>query len=75
MKVSFDTFKAETLPTVEQFKNKAKCVEFDTSQDREVVYAFLRDQLARHTEQHLLDQPLTEQSEMLLGLRPYPRDQ
>lgn len=75
MRVRFETFKAETLPTVEQFKRNGKCVEFDTSQDREVVYAFLRDQLAPYTEQHLMDQPLTEQSEILLGLRPYPRDQ
>ncbi|MFU8833344.1 MAG: nucleoside monophosphate kinase, partial [Wenzhouxiangella sp.] len=73
MKARFDTFKAETLPTVEQFKSNGKCVEFDTSQDREIVYAFLRDQLAECTEQQLLDQPLTEQSEILLGLRPYPR--
>ncbi len=75
MKRRFDTFKAETLPAVELFKGKGKCVELDTSQDRETVYALLRDQLAPFTEQHLLDQPLTEQAEILLGLRPYPRDE
>jgi UMP-CMP kinase len=70
----FDTFKAETLPTVELFRSKGKCVEIDTSQDREAVYALVRDQLAEYTEQHLMDQPLTEKAEILLGLRPYPRD-
>ena len=75
VKSRFNTIKAETLPTVELFKSKGKCVEFDTSQDREVVYALVRDRLARCTEQHLMDQPLTEKAEILLGLRPYPRDE
>jgi adenylate kinase family enzyme len=74
MKLRFDTFKAETLPTVELFKGKGKCVELDTSQDREAVYALLRNQLAKYTDQQLLDQPLTEKAEILLGLRPYPKD-
>ena len=74
MKLRFDTFKAETLPTVELFKGKGKCVEIDTSQDREAVYTRLREQLAKHTEQHLLDQPFKEKSEILLGLRPYPKN-
>jgi UMP-CMP kinase len=74
MRARFDTFKAETLPTVELFRSKGKCVEIDTSQDREAVYALVRDQLAEYTEQHLMDQPLTEKAEILLGLRPYPRD-
>ncbi|UUC96511.1 nucleoside monophosphate kinase [Comamonas sp. C11] len=73
MKLRFDTFKAETLPTVELFKSKGKCVEVDTSQDRETVYALLRDQLAPHTDPQLLAQPLSEKAEILLGLRPYPK--
>ncbi|GGC89163.1 nucleoside monophosphate kinase [Halopseudomonas salina] len=74
MKLRFDTFKEETLPTVELFRSKGKCVELDTSQDREAVYALLRGELAAYTEQQLMDEPLTDKSEMLLGLRPYPRD-
>jgi UMP-CMP kinase len=74
MRARFDTFKAETLPTVELFRSKGKCVEIDTRQDREAVYALLRDRLAEYTEQHLMDQPLTEKAEILLGLRPYARD-
>lgn len=74
MRKRFDIFKTETLPTVELFKNKGKCIEIDTSQDRETVYALLREQLAEHTDPELMAQPLTEQAEILLGLRPYPRD-
>lgn len=74
MKKRFETFKTETLPTVELFKSKGKCIEIDTSQDRETVYALLREQLAEHTDPELMAQPLTEQAEILLGLRPYPRD-
>lgn len=73
MKLRFDTFKTETLPTVELFKGKGKCIELDTSQDRESVYALLRDQLAQYTDPALMAQPLSEKAEILLGLRPYPR--
>ena len=38
LKQRFDTFKDETLPTVEFFRSKNKCVEVDTSQDRQTVY-------------------------------------
>ncbi|MBE0454737.1 MAG: nucleoside monophosphate kinase [Roseovarius sp.] len=73
MKLRFDTFKAETLPTVELFKSKGKCVEIDTSQERETVYSLLREQLAEYTEPRLMTQPLSEKAEILLGLRPYPK--
>jgi adenylate kinase family enzyme len=72
VKLRFDTFKAETLPTVQLFRNSGKCVDIDTSQDRQSVYALLRDQLARYTDSHLMPRPLEEKAEMLLGLRPYP---
>lgn len=73
MKLRFDTFKSETLPTVELFKGKGKCVEIDTSKDRETVYSLLREQLAAHTDPLLMAQPLSETAEVLLGLRPYPK--
>lgn len=73
MKLRFDTFKAETLPTVELFKGQGKCVEIDTSQDRETVYSLLREQLAAYTDAWMLAQPLSEKAEVLLGLRPYPK--
>lgn len=72
MKLRFDTFKAETLPTVELFKSKGKCIDIDTSQNREAVYSLLRDQLADYTDPGLMGQPLSEKAEILLGLKPYP---
>jgi len=73
MKLRFDTYKAETLPTVEHFKEKNKCIEIDTSADRVSVYKEVTEQLARHTDASLLELPLKEHSEILLGLKPYPR--
>ncbi len=73
MKLRFDTFKAETLPTVEFFKSENKCVEIDTSQDRQAVYAQVGLNLAQYTDSDLADKPLTERAEILLGLRSYPR--
>ncbi|MEX1230056.1 MAG: nucleoside monophosphate kinase [Planctomycetaceae bacterium] len=72
MKVRFDTFKAETLPTVEFFKSKGKCVKVDTSLDRQAVYALVCNNLAEYTDRNFAAKPLTERAEMLLGLRAYP---
>lgn len=73
IKLRFDTFKAETLPTVELFKRSDRCVEIDTSQDRQVVYSIVRDSLSEFTDEVSAARPLTERAEMLLGLRPYPK--
>lgn len=73
IKLRFDTFKAETLPTVELFKGKGKCVEIDTSLDRQAVYAIVKDNLAEFTDGQCASKPLTERAEMLLGLRPFPK--
>ena len=73
LKLRFDTFKAETLPIVELFRSREKCVEVDTSQGREAVYSLVADQLAEHTDSELAAKPLTERAEVLLGLRPYPK--
>ncbi len=73
MKLRFETFKAETLPTVEYFKSQGKCVEIDTSQDRPSVWKIVREQLAHLTTEDLEPNPLTERVEILLGLRPYPK--
>ncbi|MGS2742493.1 nucleoside monophosphate kinase [Halomonas sp. LS-001] len=72
MKLRFNTFKEETLPTVELFKGKGKCIEIDTSQDRQAVYQQFREQLAPFTDSQRLEQPLTKKAEILLGLKPYP---
>ncbi|MEO1614648.1 MAG: nucleoside monophosphate kinase [Planctomycetota bacterium] len=74
LKKRFDTFKAETLPTVELFKRNGKCAEIDTSQTRQAVYAEVISHLAEHTDKELAAKPLTERAEILLGLRPYPKE-
>ncbi len=73
VKLRFDTFKEETLPTVELFQSQNKCVEVDTSLDRQAVYDLVRGHLAEYTDSELAEKPLTERSEILLGLRPWPR--
>lgn len=73
IKLRFDTFKEETLPIVELFKSKEKCVEVDTSLDRQAVYALVADNLAEHTDRELAAKPLTERAEILLGLKPWPK--
>jgi len=72
IKLRFDTFKTETLPIVEFFKSEELCVEVDTGQDRQSVYARVESNLAEYTDKNLAAKPLTERAEMLLGLRPYP---
>ena len=74
LKQRFDTFKAETLPMVELFRRRNKCVEIDTSQPRQTVFNLLRDNLAEFTDENFAAQPLTEKAEMMLGLRPWPKD-
>lgn len=73
MKLRFDTFKTETLPTVDYFKNLGKCVQIDTSLDRRSVFKIVCDQLALHNDEVCEAKPLTERAEILLGLRPYPK--
>ena len=73
MKLRFDTFKAETLPTVDLFRSKDKCVQIDTSQDRRSVYEDFSKQLSEYTDRTLVGQPLSERAEMLLGIRPFPK--
>jgi UMP-CMP kinase len=72
VKRRFDTFKAKTLPTFEVFKRLDKVVQVDASRSREEVYAFFTESLEAYTDAALAAEPLTEHSEILLGLRPYP---
>ena len=73
LKLRFDTFGAKTLPTVELFRAQGKCAEVDTGQDRQSVFAAVREHLAEHTDSASADRPLTERAEILLGLKPYPQ--
>jgi UMP-CMP kinase len=74
MKLRFDTFKAETLPTVEYFRSRGKCVEIDTSLDRQAVFKIVCDQLAMLSPEASEPKPLTQRAEILLGLKPYPKE-
>lgn len=74
LRIRFDTFKKETLPTVQHFLSHGKCINIDTSLDRQDVYQTVASHLAEYTDASLAKQPLTERAEMLLGLRPFPKD-
>lgn len=74
LKQRFDTFKQETLPTVEYFRSKNKCIEINTSHDRQVVYETVASHLAEYTDDAIAALPLSERAEMLLGLRPFPKE-
>jgi UMP-CMP kinase len=72
LKHRFDTYKEATLPTVELFKQRNKCIEIDTSNKKEIVYARVVECLSEYTDDTLIKMPLSNKSEILLGLRPYP---
>ena len=72
LKTRFETFKADTLPTVEEFRRQNKVVEIDTSQDRQAVYQLVVESLAEYTDESCAARPLSERAQMLLGLRPFP---
>ena len=74
LKLRFDTFKAETLPTVELFRSMKKCIDIDTSSDRQAVYETVCKHLAEHTDSVCIKKPLSERAEMLLGLKPFPKE-
>lgn len=74
VKQRFDIFKAETLPTVEFFKDRDLCVEVDTSQKRKLVYDQVASHLREFTDESIAMKPLTERAEILLGLRPWPKE-
>ena len=73
MKMRFETFKAETLPIVNHFKQQGKCREIDTSLNRQAVFELVRQQLVEKSDPSVANRPLCERAEILLGLRPYPK--
>ena len=74
LKQRFETFKAETLPTVEHFRRLNKCIEIDTSHERQTVYQKVAEHLSEFTDSEVAERPLSERAEMLLGLRPFPKE-
>jgi hypothetical protein len=73
LKKRFLTYKEETMPIIQTFLDAGKCVQVDTSKDRQAVYNLVREKLGVWTDSKLAEKPLTERCEMLLGLRPYPK--
>lgn len=71
MKLRFDTYKKETLPTVELFRKNDKCLEIDSSHDRETVYQRVIECLSAYTDKALVEQPLSHKAEVLLGIRSH----
>jgi len=69
----FVTYKDETMPIVDAFQAKGKLVQIDSSMKREEVYATVKEMLKGFTDPSAGANPLTERSEILLGLRPYPK--
>ncbi|GMH64433.1 hypothetical protein TrST_g2498 [Triparma strigata] len=69
----FKTYKDETMPIVEVFREAGKVVDVDSSKPREEVWDLVKEKLAPWSNSSLLESPLTERSECLLGLRPWPK--
>jgi UMP-CMP kinase len=73
LRLRFQTYKNETMPIVDAFRQvEGKCIEFDSSRSRVEVWKDTVLALTPFTDPLLIAAPLTEKSEMLLGLRPYP---
>jgi len=72
MRKRFNTYKEETMPTVDIFRQHGKCVEVDTSKDRQDVWKLVNEKLAVWTDKTMAARPLSERAEMLLGIRPWP---
>ena len=77
LRLRFATYKNETMPIVEMFRNEKKVVEIDSSQPRQEVWNVVAGKLAGLSDPTKADAPLTEKnfffSEMMLGLIPWPK--
>lgn len=66
----FVTYKEETMPIVDVFREEGKVVDVDSSRDRQDVWALVKEALKPWSTK---DEPPTERSECLLGMRPWPK--
>ena len=73
LRLRFATYKNETMPIVEMFRNEKKVVEIDSSQPRQEVWNVVAGKLAGLSDPTKADAPLPEKSEMMLGLIPWPK--
>ena len=68
----FSTYREETLPAVEFFGRQGLLTKVDSSVSKPEVWAIVKELLAPHTVAADVTEELSERSEMVLGLRPYP---
>eukprot|EP00518_Triparma_eleuthera_P015603 CAMPEP_0197552164 /NCGR_PEP_ID=MMETSP1320-20131121/5779_1 /TAXON_ID=91990 /ORGANISM="Bolidomonas sp., Strain RCC2347" /LENGTH=363 /DNA_ID=CAMNT_0043112737 /DNA_START=7 /DNA_END=1098 /DNA_ORIENTATION=- len=66
----FNTYKNETMPIVDVFRGLGKVVDVDSSKGRVEVWEEVKVALKEGSSTD--EKPLTERSECLLGLRPWP---
>jgi len=59
MRKRFNTYKEETMPTVDIFRQHGKCVEVDTSKDRQDVWKLVNEKLAVWTDKTMAARPLS----------------
>ena len=64
IKLRFDTFKAETLPIVQLFREQDRCVEIDTSRGRQDVYDLVVEHLAEPVAAEFLHHAIAELARM-----------
>ena len=69
----FATYREETLPAVEYFGARGLLTKVDSSVPKPEVWATFQALLAPCTVAADVTEALSERSEMVLGLRPYPR--
>jgi UMP-CMP kinase family protein len=66
----FVTYKEETMPIVDVFREAGKVVDVDSSKDRTEVWDLVKEALKEWSSK---DDELTERSQCLLGLIPWPK--
>ena len=69
----FNTYKTETMPVVDVFRERKLVAEIDSSPARPEVWARVKALLSPWSDAKLAAQPLSNHSECLLGLRKWPK--
>lgn len=68
----FNTYKDETLPVCNAFEAKKQLIEIDSSAPRDAVYQTVKSALSKFTDAELNSAPLTDRSQIILGLKARP---
>ena len=73
LRLRFQTYRNETMPIVDQFRQNGKVIDIDSSKERQDVWNLVKDSLSTFTDVSKVNAKLTEQSECMLGLRKWPK--